>query len=297
MENLPADFRAGYAALIGMPNAGKSTLMNSILDIKLSIISPKPQTTRRRVLGILNREKAQVVFIDTPGILKPRYELQKKMMEHVDRALADADVILLIIDAAEKKHPLNINLKDLNRQSKPVLLLLNKIDLMPKQDLLGLIEVYSKFYPFKSVIPLSALKNDGIASMEKELFKFLPYSPPYYPPDILTDQPERFFVSEIIRERIFNLFYQEIPYSTEVVIEEFKERQKGKDFISAVIMVERKSQKGILIGKGGEILKKIGQEARKNIKELLGKDVYLELRVKVNEDWRKKDFKLKRLGY
>ena len=218
-------------------------------------------------------------------------------MEHVDRALADADVILLIIDAAEKKHPLSIDLKDLNRQSKPVLLLLNKIDLMLKQDLLGLIDLYSSFYPFKAVIPLSALKNDGIISLENELFELLPYSPPYYPPDILTDQPERFFVSEIIRERIFNMFYQEIPYAVEVVIEEFKERQKGKDFISAVIMVERKTQKGILIGKGGETLKKIGREARINIKELLGKDVYLELRVKVNEDWRKKDFKLRRLGY
>jgi len=297
MENIPADFRAGYAALIGLPNAGKSTLMNSTLDIKLSIISPKPQTTRRRVLGILNREKAQAVFLDTPGILKPRYELQKKMMEHVDRALADADVILLIIDAAEKKHPLDINLKEMNKQSKPVLLLLNKIDLMPKQDLLSLIEVYSKFYSFKAVIPLSALKNDGIALLKEELFKFLPFSPPYYPPDILTDQPERFFAAEIIREQIFNMFYQEIPYAVEVIIDEFKERHKGKDFISAIIMVERKTQKGILIGKGGESLKKIGREARKNIKELLGKDVYLELRVKVNEDWRRKDFKLRRLGY
>ena len=251
MENIPADFRAGYAALIGLPNAGKSTLMNSILDIKLSIISPKPQTTRRRVLGILNREKAQAVFLDTPGILKPRYELQKKMMEHVDRALADADVILLIIDAAEKKHPLDINLKEMNKQSKPVLLLLNKIDLMPKQDLLSLIEVYSKFYSFKAVIPLSALKNDGIALLEEELFKLLPFSPPYYPPDILTDQPERFFAAEIIREQIFNMFYQEIPYAVEVVIDEFKERQKGKDFISAIIMVERKTQKGILTDNSG----------------------------------------------
>ncbi len=297
MENLPVDFRAGYAALIGLPNAGKSTLMNSILDIKLSIISPKPQTTRRRVLGILNRDNAQVVFIDTPGILKPRYELQKKMMEQVDRALADADVILLIIDTAEKKHPRDINLKEMNKQSKPVLLLLNKIDLLPKQDLLSLIDIYRNFYPFKAIIPLSALKNDGISSLEKELFELLPFSPPYYPTDMLTDQPERFFVSEIIRERIFYLFYQEIPYAVEVVIEEFKERRKGKDFISAVIMVERKTQKGILIGKGGESLKKIGEEARKNIKELLGKDVYLELRVKVNENWRKNDSKLRRLGY
>lgn len=297
MNAAPDDFRAGYAALIGLPNAGKSTLMNALLDIKLSIVSSKPQTTRRRVLGILNKDMMQVVFMDTPGILKPGYTLQEKMMAQVSKALDDADVLLFIVDVTDRTHPVRLDLPEVNRHSKPVLLLLNKIDLLPKSKLLTLIDKYQNHYPFKAIIPISALNSDGIDLLEKELLKQLPLSPPYYPPDLLTDQPERFFIAEIIREKIFERFYQEVPYSTEVVVEEFKERSKGKDYIYAVIMVERKTQKGILIGKGGEMLKKIGAEARKDIQEFLGRDVFLELRVKVNEDWRKKDFKLRKLGY
>jgi len=297
MEPIPKTFKAGYAAIIGRPNAGKSTLMNALLDIKLSIISAKPQTTRRRILGILNREDMQVIFIDTPGLLKPRYVLQQKMMEQVERALLDADVLLLITDVSVKHHPEEIDLRTINRRGVPVLLLLNKIDLLPKADLLNLIEQYRKFYPFKTIIPVSALKADGLDILNRELARYLPLSPPYYPQDVITDQPERFFIAEIIREKIFRRFYQEIPYSTEVVVEDFKERAHSKDYIYAIIMVERKTQKGIIIGKGGEALKKIGAEARKDIRELLGRDVFLELRVKVNEDWRRKDFKLKKLGY
>ena len=297
MNTVPHDFRAGYVALIGLPNAGKSTLMNALLDVKLSIISSKPQTTRRRVLGILNQDMMQVVFMDTPGILKPGYALQEKMMEQVSRALDDADLLLFIVDITDKKHPLQLDLQKINPQSKPVLLLLNKIDLQPKEVLLNLIEKYRGHYPFKAIIPVSALNSDGTDLLQKELLRHLPLSPPYYPPDTLTDQPERFFIAEIIREKIFERFYQEVPYSTEVVVEEFKERPKGKDYIYAVIMVERKTQKGILIGKGGQTLKKIGAEARRDIQELLGRQVFLELRVKVNEDWRKKDVKLRRLGY
>ena len=297
MNTIPADFKAGYAAIIGLPNSGKSTLLNSLLDIKLSITSSKPQTTRRRILGILNTENEQVVFIDTPGLLKPRYGLQEKMMQQVNSALEDADLLIVIVDASAKIHPVGIELARINPANLPVLLLLNKIDLIEKKEILKLIDIYKESFPFKAIIPISALKNDGLENVKKELFNLLPFNPPYYPPDSLTDHPERFFVAEIIREKIFEKFSQEIPYSTDVVVEEFKERDKGKDFIYAVIFVERNSQKGILIGKGGEALRKIGALARKEIENLLGRNVYLDLRVKVNENWRRDESKLKRLGY
>lgn len=297
MKTISKKYRAGYAAIIGLPNAGKSTLLNTLLDIKLSIISPKPQTTRRRILGILNKENYQVVFIDTPGILKPRYELQKRMMQYVTESLDDADIIILIIDATGKNHPVHFENINIIPNNKPIILLLNKIDLIEKKNLLILIELYNKKLPAKAIIPISALKQDGIESLETELLKYLPQNPPYYPLDMLTDHPERFFVGELIREKIFEIFYQEIPYSTEVAIEEFKEREKGKDYIYAVILVERKSQKGILIGKAGETLKQIGASARSEIEAFLGRKVYLDLRVKVNENWRRDDLKLKRLGF
>jgi len=296
-DKISKDFKAGYAAIIGLPNAGKSTLMNSLLDIKLSIISSKPQTTRRRVLGILTRQNYQLVFIDTPGILKPRYELQQKMMQHLNSALSDADVLILIIDAKSKRHPIEIDLKSINPAQKPTILLLNKIDLIDKSAILNLIDLYNKTFPFKAIIPISALKEDGINKLEQEITKFLPFSPPYYPLDILTDHPERFFVSELIREKVFERFFHEITYATEVAIEEYRERTKGKDYISAVILVERKSQKGILIGKSGEAIRSIGAAARKEIEQFLDRKIFLELRVKVNENWRKDAKKLKQLGY
>ncbi|HID38091.1 MAG TPA: GTPase Era [Calditrichaeota bacterium] len=297
MEELPENYRSGYVAIIGFPNAGKSTLLNALLNIKLSIISKKPQTTRRRVLGILNRDIYQIVFVDTPGILRPRYALQKKMMEYVRSALCDADLILLIVDAAAKRHPVDLDLKHLNPSKKPLILLLNKIDLMSKGEVLPLIETYKDFYPFETIIPISALQADGIDRLEKEMVERLPLGYPFYPPDVITDHPERFFVAEFIREKIFERFYQEIPYSTEVEIEIFEERQNRPDYILATIYVERKSQKGMLIGKGGEAIKSIGTAARKEIEEFLGRRVFLELRVKVNEDWRRNEIKLRRLGF
>ncbi|NOX89136.1 MAG: GTPase Era [Calditrichaeota bacterium] len=293
----PSNFRCGYVAIIGLPNAGKSTLLNALLNIKLSIISSKPQTTRRRILGILNKEKYQVVFIDTPGILKPRYKLQTRMMEQVLTALEDADLLTLILDVTEPRHPIEIDLQAMNPKKKPVILLLNKIDLINRQNVLPLIDTYKEFYSFEEIIPISALGRDGVDKVEEEIVKRLPLHPPFYPPDVLSDQPERFFVAEIIREKIFERFYQEVPYSTEVVVEEFKERPSKKDYIYAVIYVERPSQKGIIIGKKGEALKKIGETARREIEEFLGKEVFLELRVKVNENWRFDERKLKRLGY
>lgn len=297
IENIPEDYRAGYAAIIGLPNAGKSTLMNALLDIKLSIVSAKPQTTRRRVLGILNKEKYQLIFIDTPGMLRPRYQLQKKMMDQVHSALSDADLLILIIDASDKNHPAEIDYKLLKDPRKPVILLLNKIDLIPKSNILTLIENYDKILSPQVIIPISALKEDGLDRIDEEIIPLIPLSPPYYPPDVITDQPERFFVAELIREKIFFKFQQEIPYSTEVTIEQFEERKKGKDYIYAVINVERKSQKGILIGKKGEALKAIGAAARKDIEAMLGREVFLELRVKVSENWRKNELKLRRMGY
>ncbi len=294
---IPENFKAGYVAIIGLPNAGKSTLLNTLLNVKLSIISDKPQTTRRKIPGILNRENFQAVFLDTPGILRPKYKLHARMMEQVYSALDDADVLILIVDSAGRHHPIEIDLKSLNPTRKPVILLLNKVDLMPKNDLLPLIDVYKDFYAFEEIIPISALSGDGVDKVEKAIEARLPFHPPFYPPDILSDQPERFFVAEIIREKIFEKFYQEIPYSTEVVVEEFRERPSQKDYIYAIIYVERNSQKGILIGKKGEALKKIGAAARQEIEAFLGRPVFLELRVKVNEKWRYDERKLKRLGY
>ncbi len=297
IETVPENFKAGYVAIIGLPNAGKSTLLNSLLNVKLSIISDKPQTTRRKIPGILNRDTFQAVFLDTPGLLRPKYKLQARMMEQVYSALDDADLLLLIVDSTRRHHPVEIDLPALNPAKKPVILLLNKVDLMNKQDLLPLIDLYNNFYPFEEIIPISALNGEGTDEVEKAIEARLPFHPPFYPPDILSDQPERFFVAEIIREKIFEKFYQEIPYSTEVVVEEFKERPSQKDYIYAIIYVERHSQKGIIIGKKGEALKKIGEAARKEIEAFLERPVFLELRVKVNEKWRHDERKLKRLGY
>jgi GTP-binding protein Era len=297
VSTLPKDYKAGYTAIIGLPNAGKSTLMNALLDIKLSIISSKPQTTRRRVLGILDDDKYQIVFLDTPGLLKPKYLLQGRMMGQVDQSLKDADSLILIIDATQKEHPATIDIKQLNPTKKPVLLALNKVDLIDKPDILPMIELYHEWYPFLGIIPISAKEKDGLDTLEYELVKTLPLGVPFYPPGSITDHPERFFVAEIVREKIFEKFFDEIPYSTEVTVEQFREQPGKRDYILAHIYVERSSQKGILIGKKGEALKRIGQSARLEIEELLDRPVYLDLKVKVSEKWRKDDLKLKRLGY
>lgn len=290
-------FRSGYITIIGLPNSGKSTLMNGLLDIKLSIISPKPQTTRRRVLGILNSSGYQAIFLDTPGILNPKYGLQKKMMLSMNTAIKDADLLLVIVDAAKKTHPVSIDLAVLNPDHKPAILLLNKIDLLKKHELLPLIKTYKDWYDFESIIPISAKKSDGLEQVGKEIVNYLPEHPPYYPQDILSEHPERFFVAEIIREHIFIRFQQEIPYATEVQIEQFHERPAKKDYIAATIFVERRSQKGILIGHKGAAIKEISTAARHEIENFLGRPVFLELYVKVNENWRKEESKLKRLGY
>ncbi len=297
-------FRAGYIAIVGKPNVGKSTLMNGLLDFKLSIISPRPQTTRRRVMGIMNRESCQIIFLDTPGLIDPKYQLQKVLGTFIETSIGDADIILYMVeckpDIMESQIVIDEEVRKLemiNPQKKPVILIINKIDLYPTESILPLLKGYSELYPFNKLIPVSALKKDGLMELEREMQALLPLHPPFYDPEVLTEQPERFFVAEFIREQIFLHFHEEIPYSTEVQIEEFTERQNGKDLITAIIYVERESQKGIIIGKKGIAIKEIGMKSRKVIEYFLNREVFLELRVKVSKNWRKNEEQIKRFGY
>ena len=294
-------FRAGYVAIVGEPNVGKSTLMNGLLGQKISIVTRKPQTTRRRILGILSRENYQIIFLDTPGILKPKYLLHEAMMEFARSAIEDADVVLFMIDATDPKMGPEIKhdnaFASVKNLAKPVYLVINKVDLVKKQELLPMIAFYSEKYPFKEIFPISALRRDGMDDLLNSIVKELPENRPYYPLDIVSELSEKFFVGEIIREKIFEKYQQEIPYSTAVDILEFKEQPGRKDVIHAEIYVERDSQKGILIGKQGMALKEIGELARKDIEEFLGRQVFLELYVKVRDNWREKEEWLKRLGY
>lgn len=294
--------RTGYAAILGLPNSGKSTLLNALLGQKLSIITAKPQTTRKRILGILSEEDYQIIFLDTPGILSPSYLLQEKMMEDVKTSLDDADVILLVIDVAED--PLGEILlnqefisESVLKSSKPKLLVINKVDLSNQEKVSELLKHFEKRKSFEEIIPISAALNFNIQRVKEEIVRFLPEGPKLFPDDQVTDANERFFVSEIIREKILEHYRDEIPYSSEVLIIEFKEREEGKNFISAEIVVERDSQKAIIIGKGGTAIKKLGQAARESIEEFLQKDVFLELRVKVRRKWRSDENMLKSFGY
>lgn len=294
--------KAGYVTILGLPNAGKSTLLNALLGQKLSIITKKPQTTRKQILGILTEKDHQIIFLDTPGILKPNYLLQKKMMGFVLSAVNDADIFLIMVDLSNDKDGQKILSNDvikkiIESKSKPVFLLLNKIDLSKEEEVKNLITLFEATQNFTSVIPISAQYNMNTERLIYEILEVLPTGPKLYPDDIIADANERFFVSEIIREKLLEQFQEEIPYSCEVIIAEFKEREKSKDFISAEIIVERQSQKGILIGKGGAALKKLGQIARKSIEEFLEREVYLELRVKVRQNWRSDENFLKSFGY
>ncbi len=292
------NYRTGYVSIFGKPNVGKSTFLNQVIGEKLAIISPKPQTTRHKILGILSSENAQIIFLDTPGLLKPGYLLQKVMMRAVESAIDDANLILYMIAAGEV---LNNEDKEylirLISTKKPVLVLLNKIDLINKNLVLPLIEKISRDLKPDEIIPISALKRDGLEDVIREIKNRLPVSPPYYPLDMLTEHPERFFVSEIIREKIFYHFGEEIPYSTTVIIDEYHEQKEKKDFIRAIIYTERESQKGILIGKKGAALKKIGTIARADIEKFIGRSVYLELKVKVRAKWRKDEKAVRQFGY
>jgi len=300
-QTIAKDFRCGYVTIIGEPNVGKSTLMNGLLGQKISIVTHKPQTTRHRVLGLLSTHEYQIIFLDTPGIIKPKYLLQEVMMQFASSAMQDADLLLFMIDALDPKTGDALGddeaFKRLQGLNKSVFLIINKIDLIEKDMALPIIGHYAKQFPFKEIFPISALKLEGTQELLTAMRGALPIHPPLYPLDIVSEHSERFFVSEIIREKIFVKCQEEVPYSTTVDITEFKERERGKWFISADVYVERDSQKGILIGKNGAMLKEIGRQARQDIERFLGHSVFLELRVKVREKWREDEQWLARLGY
>jgi len=287
--------KAGFVSIIGKPNVGKSTLMNALVGEKLSIITPKAQTTRHRILGIVNEENYQIVFSDTPGIIKPRYGLQDSMMNFVKGALSDADLILFVTDVNEQ-HDENDVLEKIINTTIPIIVLINKIDGATQEQVDEKQAYWQELLKPKHIYAISALHKYNLEGIMGQVLEYLPEHPAYYDKEELTDKTQRFFVSEIIREKIFNNYQKEIPYSTEVVITAFKEEEKITR-ISAEIIVERDSQKNILIGKGGAMLKKVGTEARKDIEKFLDQKVFLETFVKVLPDWRSKKNYLKSFGY
>jgi len=294
-----ASFKSGFISILGRPNVGKSTLFNRLLGEKIAIVTEKPQTTRNRILGIKNVEGGQFIFLDTPGIHKGRTELNRRMVRTAMASGRDADLLLFLIEASSSLVEEEREMMESLRGVKGIpFLVINKIDLVRKETLLPMMDQYRKVYPFQKIIPISATTGEGVDVLLDEIMKSLPESPPYYPEDMITDQTERFLASEIIREKVIHQSYQEIPYSTAVTIEEFKEHpEKNLVVIKGTVHVERDSQKKILIGKGGQKLKSIGEMARKELEAFLGSRVYLELWVNVERDWTRNPRALNRLGY
>ena len=296
--DIQENFKSGYVSILGEPNVGKSTFLNAVVGEKIAIVTPKPQTTRNQVRGVVTTDTYQIIFLDTPGILDPKYRLHDWMVKTAYAAAEDADLVLYFIDVNQRRN--QIELKILERISKlglKTILVINKIDLIPKDSLLPIIQEYSQKFPFLEIMPISAKLSEGISELRKLVVNYLPLGPQYFPEDQISDLPERFFVAETVREKIFLETSKEIPYSASVIIEQFKVRKNGNIFISAIVYVERKSQRGILIGKQGEMIKRIGRLARVEIEEFLNSSVFLELRVLVKEGWRRSDRKLKDLGY
>ncbi|WP_143962480.1 GTPase Era [Litoribacter populi] len=288
--------KAGFVNIVGKPNVGKSTLMNALVGERLSIISSKAQTTRHRILGIMNDDNYQIVFSDTPGMLKPKYELHKSMMSFVNMSLEDADVIVFVTDLYENEEEIEEIIEKINNSGVPVLLVINKIDLNKEEQLDTVTAYWTEKVKHELVIPISATENFNIQKVLDEILVRLPEHAPFYDKEELTDRPERFFASEIIREKIFTNYKKEIPYSTEVSIADFFEEDKIIR-IRAEIYVERNSQKGIIIGDKGSALKRVGIQAREELEKFFGKKVFLETHVKVEENWRKNKNKLRRFGY
>lgn len=292
-------FKSGFISIIGRPNVGKSTLLNLLLGEKIAIVSDKPQTTRNRILGIKNHPAGQIVFLDTPGIHRAQSRLNRSIVKVALATYSEVDGVCFMIEADRSDNDENdFILETLTKIEKPVFLVINKIDLVPKGDLLPIMERYSRLRSFEQIIPISALLGDGVETFVDELLKILPEGPRLFPEDMITDLPERFLVAELIREKVFQLTQEEIPYATAVVVEDFKQREeKNLIVIRATIQVERESQKGILIGKRGRMLKEIGRLAREEIEALLGARVFLELWVKEEKNWREDPRALRRLGY
>lgn len=290
---------AGFAAMVGRPNVGKSTLTNSLIGEKIAIMSDRPQTTRNKIMCILNTDNAQIMFLDTPGIHKPHHKLGEYMVRTAESTLQEVDVILFVVDAAEKRGPGEDYILELLRKVRtPVILVVNKIDkLQDKSKLFKIMDEYSRLYQFAAIVPVSALNDGEFPGLVSEITKLLPEGPAYFPDDVLTDQPERVIAAEMIREKVLRLTRDEIPHSVAVEVEEFKEREDESVYIRATIFVERDSQKGIVIGAKGSLLKKIGQQARADIENLLYCKVFLDLWVKVKPDWRNQDKALKQFGY
>ena len=288
--------KSGFVNIVGNPNVGKSTLMNSLVGEKISIITNKSQTTRHRIIGIVNTPEYQIVYSDTPGVLQPNYKLQEQMLNFSLSALQDADVLLYVTDVIEKIDKNDKFLDKVQQLSLPILLLINKIDRTNQEELEKLVDTWHELLPKAEIYPISALNNFSIDIVQKRVLELLPESPPYFEKDALTDKPARFFVAEIIREKALLIYQKEIPYSMEVVVEEFKE-EKDMIRIRAIILMERDTQKGIIIGHKGETIKKLGTLARKDIELFFEKKVYLQLYVKVEKDWRDRDNMLKHFGY
>ena len=287
--------RAGYVSIIGNPNAGKSTLLNALIGETLSITTPKAQTTRHRILGILNGEGYQIVFSDTPGMVNPHYKLQESMLEAVEDSLSDADVFLLISDRGEEFKNTEI-IEKVKASGKPVILLVNKIDLSDQAEIVQKLQQFQAAWPEAELLPVSALHKFNIQTIVEKILAHLPEHPAYYPEDELSDRNMRFFVSEIIREKLLLYYQKEIPYSVEVVVEAYEEKPHI-DHIRALIFVEKESQKGIIIGPNGAAVKRLGTEARRRIEQFTGKKAFLEIQVKVLQNWRNSENALKRFGY
>ncbi|MCM1336897.1 MAG: GTPase Era [Candidatus Amulumruptor caecigallinarius] len=297
MDTQHTPHKAGFVNIVGNPNVGKSTLMNDLVGERVSIITSKAQTTRHRIMGILNTPEYQIVFSDTPGVLAPKYRLQESMLEASEGALTDADILLYVTDVVEDPEKNAEFLAKVAKETVPVLLVINKVDLVKDQaQLEAIVAKWQERLPNAEIFPMSALHHFNVENLMKRIVELLPDSPPYFGKDALTDKPARFFVTEIIREKILLNYDKEVPYSTEVIVEKFDEKE-GSIHIMAVIYVERDSQKGIIIGHGGSKLKKVGIEARKDIETFFGKKVYLELFVKVEPNWRNRDNKLRAFGY
>ena len=291
------NFKSGFVNIVGNPNVGKSTLMNDLVGERISIITYKAQTTRHLIMGIVNAPDYQIVFSDTPGVLKPKYKLQESMLNFSEGALTDADILIYVTDVVENPEKNAEFLARVAKEKVPVLLVINKIDLLKSQDdLEAIVSKWKTILPNAEVFPTSALEHFNVTNLMTRIVELLPTGHPYFGTDALTDKPARFFVTEIIREKILTNYDKEVPYSVEVIVEKFDEKE-GAIHIMAVIYVERDSQKGIIIGKGGSKLKKVGIEARKDIETFFGKKVYLELFVKVEDNWRNRENKLRSFGY